>query len=161
MKILPWERALRNSLQKDFCGCAWFVFSLPLEGGTMCPLAKQKLEGGVQWGIKWGLTAFPITYLEEARGSQIVTTSTLRGPLWALWASDQLHLSRTAVTPCLPLIIWCTVTRNCSGKRRKTLGSTLDWEGDLGANLSGSGAAAFKSHRQTIYWFIFCELDTI
>jgi hypothetical protein len=24
--------------------CAWFVFSLLLEGGTMCPLAKQKLK---------------------------------------------------------------------------------------------------------------------
>lgn len=49
MKILPWERALRNrALQKGFCGRAWLGFSLLLEGGTMYPLAKQKLEGRVQ-----------------------------------------------------------------------------------------------------------------
>lgn len=77
--------ALGSSLAKQsygngFCGCAWFFFSLLLEAGTMCPLAKQKLKMEIN-EHKMGPTEFPITSLEEARGSRPVTTSALKGPL--------------------------------------------------------------------------------
>lgn len=50
--------------------------------GTTCPLAKQELKEEIN-EHKMGPTAFPIPSLEEARGSGTVTTSTLKGPLWA------------------------------------------------------------------------------